>query len=157
MNNDFQKIDNRGGSRHILSYEIREALQNFITLYIEKRILVNPGLGAVILPSTFSIKKMNEKYISCGGTASLSCLTEYFHLLYPFIRKQSKYSDYCDTCFILQKELQLAATKEEEEEISNKLEFQLELAEEARSYYIFMNVYIANKADPKNLSVLSFD
>jgi len=81
-------------------------LNQFITIYIEKRAMPITAGGALLLPSTFAIRKMLQKYNeNCQHNEKVSVfiMIEYFHLIYPQIRKITERTDYCSTCHIKKK------------------------------------------------------
>jgi len=131
----LEEVDQRGGSFNTINFEVRGYLNTFIDNYLGKRQLFSPANGLIILPSTFTHKRMYEKYKEVGGTVSFSTMYNHFKTFWPSVRKQSPKNDYCSTCFIKQSLLRNTESLEEKEEIQESLDEHLEKSQDAREFY----------------------
>jgi len=124
IDNDFVIIDKRGGFTKRLDFAVREKMNQFISNFVEKRILPNPANGSLLLPSSFSLGNMHKKYLDKCCLNEKVCLTTInaaFYLLYPNLRKFTEKSDYCTTCHIQKQNIKYAINEVEKDEAENLL------------------------------------
>ena len=153
----FEVVDQRGGTHNFIPLNERILIHSFIDNYLQPILLESSAKDNVLLPCSFTIQEMYKKYQELGGTRSFSAIYSHFKDFWPDLKKIPSYSDYCSTCFVKRKLINVASDEEEETQIREDLQEHLDKAKSAREQYKVVNIGKAKLLNEKELKCISFD